>query len=292
MTCGYTNIATGGTSPGTPEDSPRCLPAFGIVRAVLSAGRKDRVWRSSARRTTSRWRMTRSSHRTLREKSEATGGVLFHCPPLGHRYRRARFGRPGRRGHRRHDAGCGTVIFRTPVGERLFDWHAALFPAGRSGIRRIAVGDWRTTEQIPCRLFPLPWNARGFISKRPDVERLERVTGSFQEWFEGDGSVDLVLKTGVAHPWFVTLHPFEDGKGGAFPKPFDANRIRMRGLSRSTGKATRQRACDDGLACMVSRLTRPRDWRRWRSAAQRTARGGDMGQDEPAAFERTPAPAR
>lgn len=97
--------------------------------------------------------------------------------------------------------------------ERLFGWHAALFPAGRSGLRRITVGAWRTPEAGPMQVVSGPVGSERVHFEAPAAERLEGEMARFLEWFEAPPAIDPVLKAGVAHFWFVTIHPFEDGNG-------------------------------------------------------------------------------
>ena len=117
--------------------------------------------------------------------------------------------------------------------ERLFDWHAALFPTGRSGMRRITVGGWRTAEAGPMQVVSGPAGREKVHFEAPDADILEHEMGSFLEWFEVEGNVDPVLKSGIAHLWFVTLHPFEDGNGRI------ARAIADMALARSDGMADR-----------------------------------------------------
>ena len=117
--------------------------------------------------------------------------------------------------------------------ERLFDWHAALFPTGRSGMRRITVGGWRTPEAGPMQVVSGSLGREKVHFEAPDADRLEQEMGAFLEWFEVESSVDPVLKAGVAHLWFVTLHPFEDGNGRI------ARAIADMALARSDGMADR-----------------------------------------------------
>ena len=127
-----------------------------------------------------------------------------------------------------------TRQFSNPLTrERLFDWHAALFPTGRSGMRRITVGGWRTHEAGPMQVVSGPLGREKVHFEAPDANRLEDEMGSFLEWFEVESSVDPVLKAGVAHLWFVTLHPFEDGNGRI------ARAIADMALARSDGMADR-----------------------------------------------------
>jgi Fic family protein len=97
--------------------------------------------------------------------------------------------------------------------ERLFDWHSALFPAGRSGIRRTKVGAWRTLESGPMQVVSGPIGRERVHFEAPSAERIDAEISLFLDWFEAATGIDLVIKAGVAHFWFVTIHPFEDGNG-------------------------------------------------------------------------------
>lgn len=97
--------------------------------------------------------------------------------------------------------------------DRLFDWHAAMFPAGRSGIRRITVGAWRTADSGPMQVVSGPAGRETVHFEAPGSEDLEQEMTAFLAWFETDGELDPVLKAGIAHLWFLTIHPFEDGNG-------------------------------------------------------------------------------
>jgi len=107
-----------------------------------------------------------------------------------------------------------TRNFDTPLtAGRLFDWHAALFPTGRSGIGRITVGAWRTGEAGPMQVVSGPIGKERVHFEAPPAERIESEMESFLQWFNMRMALDPVLKAGIAHFWFVTLHPFEDGNG-------------------------------------------------------------------------------
>jgi len=97
--------------------------------------------------------------------------------------------------------------------ERLFAWHAALFPTGRSGMRRITVGSWRPASAEPMQMVSGPIGRERVHFEAPAAKRLRREVATFLNWFETTQDMDPVLKAGVAHFWFVTLHPFEDGNG-------------------------------------------------------------------------------
>lgn len=107
-----------------------------------------------------------------------------------------------------------TQRFAEPLNaERLYGWHAALFPSGRSGITRITVGAWRPVEAGPMQVVSGPIGRETVHFEAPAAQRLDREMSAFLEWFESDRKIDPVLKAGLAHFWFVTIHPFEDGNG-------------------------------------------------------------------------------
>ena len=97
--------------------------------------------------------------------------------------------------------------------ERLFSWHAALFPTGHSGMRRIRVGQWRDDADGPMQVVSGPIGRRRVHYTAPAAERLGDEISAFLGWFEGAHSTEPVLAAGLAHLWFVSVHPFEDGNG-------------------------------------------------------------------------------
>ncbi len=97
--------------------------------------------------------------------------------------------------------------------ERLFSWHAALFPTGRSGMRRIRAGQWRDDGDGPMEVVSGPVGRQRVHYTAPPAERLGDEISRFLEWFEGTQSMEPVLAAGIAHLWFVTIHPFDDGNG-------------------------------------------------------------------------------
>jgi Fic family protein len=107
-----------------------------------------------------------------------------------------------------------TRRYRQPLTEeRLFAWHAALFPTGRSGMRRIGVGAWRDAAMDPMQVISGPIGHARVHFEAPAAERLDREMTSFLNWFNAENEADWVIKAGIAHLWFVTIHPFEDGNG-------------------------------------------------------------------------------
>jgi Fic family protein len=97
--------------------------------------------------------------------------------------------------------------------ERLFAWHSALFPTGRSGMRRIVVGAWRTDSSGPMQIVSGPIGRERVHYEAPTASRLGGEMRAFLRWFNKDDGTDPVLKAGIAHLWFVTIHPFDDGNG-------------------------------------------------------------------------------
>lgn len=97
--------------------------------------------------------------------------------------------------------------------ERLFAWHASLFPTGRSGMQPIIAGTWRLKAAEAMRVVSGPIGRETVHSEAPDAERLEAEMAAFLGWFNAQAMIDPVLKAGIAHFWFVTIHPFEDGNG-------------------------------------------------------------------------------
>jgi Fic family protein len=102
---------------------------------------------------------------------------------------------------------------RPLTARRLFDWHAALFPTGRSAMSKIRVGAWRDDAKGPMQVVSGPIGKERVHYEAPAADRVRDEMKKFLEWFEKDNSTDLVLKAGVAHLWFVTIHPFDDGNG-------------------------------------------------------------------------------
>jgi Fic family protein len=102
------------------------------------------------------------------------------------------------------------------TAERLSGWHASLFPTGRSGMRKLRVGTWRDDNTGPMQVVSGPVGRERVHFEAPAAGRLEREIRAFLHWFNEDGGrtgVDDVLRAGLAHLWFVTIHPFDDGNG-------------------------------------------------------------------------------
>lgn len=96
---------------------------------------------------------------------------------------------------------------------RLFGWHAALFPSGWSNLYKITVADWRKDTTGPMQVVSGPLGKEKVHYQAPGSDRIEMEVMKFLDWFENEHEIDLVLKAAIAHLWFVTIHPFEDGNG-------------------------------------------------------------------------------
>jgi Fic family protein len=97
--------------------------------------------------------------------------------------------------------------------DRMCGWHAALFPTGRSGMYKIMVGDWRNDELGPMQVVSGPMGREKVHCTAPEAIRLEEEMSRFIQWFNADNSIEPVIKSAIAHLWFVTIHPFDDGNG-------------------------------------------------------------------------------
>jgi Fic family protein len=107
-----------------------------------------------------------------------------------------------------------TQQFSKPLTkERLFDWHAHLFPGVRTTRDKFRVGAWRDDSQGPMQVVSGPVGRHEVHYEAPTADRVESEMGKFLVWFDGNEQEDPLLKAAIAHLWFVTIHPFEDGNG-------------------------------------------------------------------------------
>jgi Fic family protein len=108
-----------------------------------------------------------------------------------------------------------TQNYSTPLkDERLFGWHAAMFPTGRSGMHRILVGNYRdNSKKDPMQVVSGPMGKERVHFQAPDSHVLVSEMNRFLDWFNTTESADPVIKAAIAHLWFVTIHPFDDGNG-------------------------------------------------------------------------------
>ena len=114
--------------------------------------------------------------------------------------------------------------------KRLFDWHAALFPTGRSGMYQITIGAWRTGVM---QVVSGGMGKEKVHFQAPDANLVKQQMEIFTEWFNDEQNLDPILKAGIAHLWFITIHPFEDGNGRI------ARAITDMQLSKAEGNAQR-----------------------------------------------------
>lgn len=145
--------------------------------------------------------------------------------------------------------------------ERLKGWHAALFPGGRSGLRRVTVGAWRDDAAGPMRVVSGRHGRERVHFEAPAARRVGREMAAFLKWFNSPASSDGVLKAAMAHLWFVTVHPFDDGNGRV------ARAIADMALARSEGSSQR-------FYSMSSQIRRERD--AYYDILERTQNGTSM----------------
>ncbi|MEO8076815.1 MAG: Fic family protein, partial [Acidobacteriota bacterium] len=122
---------------------------------------------------------------------------------------------------------------RPLTAERLFAWHTSLFPLGRSGMHPIDAGRWRDDRMAPMQVVSGPVGRERVHFEAPAAGRLDEEMRAFIEWFNGDATIEPVLKAAQAHLWFVTIHPFDDGNGRI------ARAIADMALARSEGSSQR-----------------------------------------------------
>jgi Fic family protein len=117
--------------------------------------------------------------------------------------------------------------------ERLFGWHSALFPTGRSGMYRIQVGQWRKDETGAMQVISGGFGKEKVHFQAPEAAILAAEMSQFLAWFNAEQNLDPVLKAAIAHLWFITIHPFDDGNGRI------ARALTDMQLSRAEGNAQR-----------------------------------------------------
>lgn len=97
--------------------------------------------------------------------------------------------------------------------QRLHAWHAMLFPTGCGAMREILVADWRDDHEGPMRVVSGPIGREKVHFEAPPADRVPEEVSAFLKWFNGVDATDAILRAGLAHLWFVTIHPYEDGNG-------------------------------------------------------------------------------
>lgn len=135
-----------------------------------------------------------------------------------------------------------TQRFRQPMTKkRLLSWHASLFPTGHSGMQRIIVGDWRkNSPQDPMQVVSGAMGKERVHYEAPPSALLPQEMKQFIQWFEKADNTDPLLRAGIAHLWFVTIHPFEDGNGRIARAITDMQLARADGIAQRFYSMSRQ----------------------------------------------------
>ncbi len=127
-----------------------------------------------------------------------------------------------------------TQNYEQPLTKRrLFGWHASLFPTAYSGMRAIRVAKWRDDSAGPMQVVSGPIGREHIHYEAPSADTLNTEMATFLKWLNTKQELDLVVKAAIAHLWFVTIHPFDDGNGRI------ARAIADMLLARSEGSAQR-----------------------------------------------------
>jgi len=154
------------------------------------------------------------------------------------------------------------------IKARLCDWHAALFPTGRSGMNVITVADWRKDEKGPMQVVSGPIGNEKIHFQALSAHLLSYEMNRFMEWFNGENSLESVLKSGLAHLWFVTIHPFDDGNGRIARAIADmqlarSDKINQRFYSMSAYIENQKKAYYNILEITQKRSMNVTDWLTW-----------------------------
>ena len=99
------------------------------------------------------------------------------------------------------------------TSERIWGWHAALFPTGYSGMLKISVGRWRDDSNGPMRVVSGPIGQKKVHFEAPPAKNLDKEMQTFISWINETSQLDGIIRAGLVHIWFVTIHPFDDGNG-------------------------------------------------------------------------------
>jgi len=97
--------------------------------------------------------------------------------------------------------------------DRLYGWHSALFPSGRSGMYKIITGKWRDDSTGPMQVVSGALGKEKVHFEAPSAKQIGKEMNSFISWYNKEQDQDIILKSAIAHLWFITIHPFEDGNG-------------------------------------------------------------------------------
>ncbi|MDD4201964.1 MAG: Fic family protein [Candidatus Omnitrophica bacterium] len=120
----------------------------------------------------------------------------------------------------RYIEGIVTIVFNAVehydkplTKERLLGWQASLFPTGYSTINKILTGQFRDDKKGPMQVVSGPMGKEKVHFQAPEANQLEKEIEKFLNWLNQTDKTDGIIKAGIAHLWFITLHPFEDGNG-------------------------------------------------------------------------------
>ncbi|WP_249130100.1 Fic family protein [Bradyrhizobium sp. AUGA SZCCT0283] len=116
------------------------------------------------------------------------------------------------------------------TAERLFGWHASLFPTGRSNMKKITVGAWRDASAGPMQVVSGDYGRERVHYEAPTAEKLDGEMTAFLNWYNTEENIDPIIKAAIAHLWFVTIHPFEDGNGRIARAIADMSLARSEGI--------------------------------------------------------------
>jgi Fic family protein len=116
------------------------------------------------------------------------------------------------------------------TAERLFGWHASLFPTGRSNMKKITVGAWRDASAEPMQVVSGDYGRERVHYEAPPAEKVDADMTAFLDWYNTEEKIDPIIKAAIAHLWFVTIHPFEDGNGRIARAIADMSLARSEGI--------------------------------------------------------------
>lgn len=127
-----------------------------------------------------------------------------------------------------------TQKFKDPLTEdRLFSWHSALFPSGRSGMQKIVVGNWRANlKDDPMQVVSGAMGNEKVHFTAPNSNTLPKQMRAFLNWFNNSDNENAIIKAAISHLWFVTVHPFDDGNGRIARTIAELQLARADGISR------------------------------------------------------------
>ncbi|WP_316205457.1 MULTISPECIES: Fic family protein [unclassified Bradyrhizobium] len=124
-----------------------------------------------------------------------------------------------------------TQKFKTELtAERLFGWHASLFPTGRSNMKKIAVGAWRDASAGAMQVVSGDYGREHVHYEAPPAAKLNAEMAGLLDWYNAEEKIDPIIKAAIAHLWFVTIHPFEDGTGRIARAIADMSLARSEGI--------------------------------------------------------------